>query len=402
MNDTSMNRPWAVTPPSGIEAFGAYVHWPENLDWSTQLLRAISYSSLGGSEFSEVMSAIRTLDVGDREAWLAAFSGLASELDHRASECAERGHDRSAIELWRRACIYFRMATTFHAMDGVVELPAMHESRRCFHAAMTLDQRYRFEMVEIPYEQNDLPGYLVSPSGPLHSRPTVMIQGGIDAFSEEMWFKLGEALVRRGYTVLLPDGPGQGESKRRRIGSRADYEVAVTAFIDFLVNRDEVDPERIALVGSSMGGYFAARGAAFERRLAAAVAWGAFYGLAPVPQGDDSRRRVDQAMAMFAVNTVEELLEKIQKFNLEGVASQIHIPFLVLHAVNDLQVPFVHAQCLFDEIPDNRKRLVAFPPDQPGCTHCQLDTPSLAQVEIADWLDEKLEPKRDSVRTDFA
>ena len=254
MNDTSMNRPWAVTPPSGIEAFGAYVHWPENLDWSTQLLRAISYSSLGGSEFSEVMSAIRTLDVGDREAWLAAFSGLASELDHRASECAERGHDRSAIELWRRACIYFRMATTFHAMDGVVELPAMHESRRCFHAAMTLDQRYRFEMVEIPYEQNDLPGYLVSPSGPLHSRPTVMIQGGIDAFSEEMWFKLGEALVRRGYTVLLPDGPGQGESKRRRIGSRADYEVAVTAFIDFLVNRDEVDPERIALVGSSMGG----------------------------------------------------------------------------------------------------------------------------------------------------
>ena len=61
----------------------------------------------------------------------AAFSGLASELDHRASECAEQGHDLSAIELWRRAAIYFRMATTFHAMDGVVELPATQESRRC-------------------------------------------------------------------------------------------------------------------------------------------------------------------------------------------------------------------------------------------------------------------------------
>jgi hypothetical protein len=142
MNEKSKSRPWAEAPPSGVEAFGAYVHWPENLDWSTQLLRAISYSSLGGSEFSEVMSAVRTLEVGDREAWLAPFSGMASELDHRAAECAERGHDRSAIELWRRACIYFRMATTFHAMDGVVELPAMHESRRCFHAAMTLDQRY--------------------------------------------------------------------------------------------------------------------------------------------------------------------------------------------------------------------------------------------------------------------
>ena len=139
MDETSMSRSWAVVPPSGVEAFGAYVHWPENLDWSTQLLRAISYSSLGGSEFSEIMSAIRDLEVGDREGWLAAFSSLASELDCQAAQSAEQGHDLSAIELWRRACIYFRMATTFHAMDGIVELPAMQESRRCFQTAMTLD-----------------------------------------------------------------------------------------------------------------------------------------------------------------------------------------------------------------------------------------------------------------------
>jgi hypothetical protein len=93
------SRPWAVAPPSGVEAFGAYVHWPENLDWSTQLLRAISYSSLGGSEFSEIMSAIRDLEVGDREAWLAAFSGLASELDHRAGQCAEQGHDHFQVRV---------------------------------------------------------------------------------------------------------------------------------------------------------------------------------------------------------------------------------------------------------------------------------------------------------------
>jgi hypothetical protein len=111
------------------------------------------------------------------------------------------------------------------------------------------------------------------------------------------------------------------------------------------------------------------------------------------PQGHDSKRRVDQAMATFAVDTVEEVLEKIEGFNLEGVASKIHVPFLVVHAVIDLQVAFMHAQCLFDEIPDSRKRLVKFPPDRPGCTHCQLDTPSLAQVVIANWLDEILEPK---------
>ena len=99
----------------------------------------------------------------------------------------------------------------------------------------------------------------------------------------------------------------------------------MTAFIDFLVDRDEVDPERIALVGSSMGGYFAvavrpSRGG-WQPRSAEVPSTAS----RPAPQGDDSRRRVDQAMAMFAVNTVEELLEKIQKFNLEGVDNQIHI-----------------------------------------------------------------------------
>jgi dipeptidyl aminopeptidase/acylaminoacyl peptidase len=46
----------------------------------------------------------------------------------------------------------------------------------------------------------------------------------------------------------------------------------VSPVVDFALSRiQEVDPEEIALMGISMGGYLAARAAAFEYRIAACI-----------------------------------------------------------------------------------------------------------------------------------
>ena len=68
---------------------------------------------------------------------------------------------------------------------------------------------------------------------------------------------------------------------------------------------------------------------------------------------------------MFAVDTVEGPRE--DRVQLEAVANRIHIPFLVLHAVNDLQVPFVYVQCssMISRIP---KAPGGVPLDRPGDT----------------------------------
>lgn len=83
-------------------------------------------------------------------------------------------------------------------------------------------------------------------------------------------------------------------------------------------------------------------------------------------------------------------MERIQPFNLEGIASSIDRPVLILHAENDIQVPYAHAQRLHEEIPHPDKRLITYAAGRPGSTHCQLDVPSVAQTEICDWLDERL------------
>ena len=72
----------------------------------------------------------------------------------------------------------------------------------------------------------------------------------------------------RGMATFSLDGPGQGETGFHS-HIRPDYEVAVTAALDALAGRPELDLGRVGAAGMSLGGYYAVRAAAFEPRLKA-------------------------------------------------------------------------------------------------------------------------------------
>lgn len=82
-------------------------------------------------------------------------------------------------------------------------------------------------------------------------------------------------LVDNGYGVLLTDARGHGASG----GDGMDFgwygTADIDAAIDFLTTQAEVDPNRIVVVGLSMGGEEAVGAAASDRRIAAVVAEGA-------------------------------------------------------------------------------------------------------------------------------
>lgn len=91
--------------------------------------------------------------------------------------------------------------------------------------------------------------------------------GGFDSVVEEfdpIWRGIGDA----GFDVVAFDGPGQGAARTRSgVAHTHDWERPVAAVADRL------DLRRFALVGLSMGGYWALRAAAFEPRVAAVVSW---------------------------------------------------------------------------------------------------------------------------------
>jgi pimeloyl-ACP methyl ester carboxylesterase len=84
-----------------------------------------------------------------------------------------------------------------------------------------------------------------------------------------------ELLARHGYGVLALDLPGNGESDGHSSGLGDNAQPAVTAAVDYLQHRPDVDSGAIAGFGVSLGGEVLLEGAAYDERLAAVISDGA-------------------------------------------------------------------------------------------------------------------------------
>ena len=122
-----------------------------------------------------------------------------------------------------------------------------------------------------------------------------------------MYFGSGVAASRRGYHVLMFDGPGQGEMMYvQLVTMRGDWEAVVTKVVDFALALPNVDPRKIALSGWSTGGYLAPRGASGEPRLAALIADPGRWKIPPsagwlVPTSEQITARRGRNIAIVAV-----------------------------------------------------------------------------------------------------
>ena len=96
-------------------------------------------------------------------------------------------------------------------------------------------------------------------------RPTLIVHGGFDSTLEELYTFAAAPALQRGYNCLTFEGPGQGGViRKKKIPFRFDWEKVVAPVMDYAVDRKEVDVQCIGLMGISMGGYLAARAAAFR------------------------------------------------------------------------------------------------------------------------------------------
>ena len=391
--------------PVAPEAVMGFMLWPENPFWSFQFLRVIAEAYFGGADFTECYLAVRGVKAGDIEGWYERFFALAAELEKKATCLAKDGHIVSARQKWLRAGNYYRAAGSFHTVFDTRGVEALQGRRRCFQAAARLTTP-TVTPVEIPYEGTTLPGYLcAAPETASRPAPAAIIFGGGDAASEEMYFRLGGPLAERGFTVLLIDGPGQGEALRRGIVNRHDWEVPVGAAVDSLLKLDDVDPRRIAVVGASMGGLYAARAAAFEPRLAACVVWGGAYDLGyglTLPRARDPKA-LAHGLKIFGAKDLEDARAKIARYTLKGVTERLTCPVLVV--TGEAEMAFMHLagttfrpnewysehpRRLFDEIPHDRKSLLFYPIGTPGANHDQADADATAIEDISDWLETTL------------
>jgi dienelactone hydrolase len=116
----------------------------------------------------------------------------------------------------------------------------------------------------------DLAGWYVTSS----NGAAVVVRHGAGSTRSDVLAE-AEVLARHGYGVLLVDARGHGESDGDAMDFGWNGDADTSAATRWLAARPEVDPERIGVLGSSMGGEEAIGAAAADARIRAVVAEGA-------------------------------------------------------------------------------------------------------------------------------
>src|SRR5438093_7301 len=216
----------------------------------------------------EVEGAFAELRSLDHAAWAAAFGALANPHAERAREADGQGRAEAAKAEWLVAYNYERVAR-YPAPSSPAKLAAYARERSHYaNAARYFDPP--LEVVRIPFRGRPGEGEAViallrCPRGA--GRAAVVVAwGGIDSYKEE---RRAEPFLEKGHAVLALDMPGAGEAP---VKGSLDAERMWDAVFDWIAAREDLDAERIGLLGASTGGYWSTKLAHTHRaRIRAAV-----------------------------------------------------------------------------------------------------------------------------------
>ncbi|HEU5432679.1 MAG TPA: alpha/beta fold hydrolase [Thermomicrobiales bacterium] len=264
----------SATPVAGQEAGPLRPLLSDNPMWEAFGDRALVLAIDRGADFGECVATVQRVGAGGVDDWHREWVATADRIAAIGDASAAAGHRVSAREAYWRACNYYR--SSYFPLYGAPTDPrlvaAFDKETATFLKGAALSD-IPIEAVEIPFEGKTLPAYFVTVDASGTPRPTIVHTNGYDSTIQEMYFAHAPAAVRRGYNVLLFDGPGQGRNLiKDGVHIRPDWENVVRPVIDYALTRPEIAPKKIALGGWSFGGFLAPRAAAFEHRLAALIA----------------------------------------------------------------------------------------------------------------------------------
>src|SRR6476646_4921209 len=375
-----------------------FEYFPSHYSWNLGVMMA---AQLGG-EMTEIDGACRPLrafgqrpdaknDPEAQAAWIAAWRDLAQRVEGFALRDENAGHRWSAGRKYQRACAYFFTAERMTSHKSPQKLALYADMTRCFARSVTLRDE-PIDFVALPYENTTLPAllYRAPEAGP---RPAMIHFDGFDVTKE--WIHLcgiAREFAARGIAALRLQG----------LAMNPDSERWARAAPDWLQQRADIDSRRVGVIAMSLGGYYAPRAAAFEQRLACCVAWGARWdndGSHGNMLRDPAASRsvtgwIDHALWYYGAADVAEAAAKIAQMKLDGVIDRITCPLLVVHGVQDRQVPLEQARRTVASATNSRRaELRLFDVDEGGVEHCSGDQFSTAIDVMTDWVADVLEPR---------
>lgn len=278
----------------------------------------------------------RLLKPFNPESWHNEHAHMAQRNEERAEQALSEGNKVTAAEYFLRAAGFWRSAVIYLAEADPRMLPTYSRLKANFDKTFTLIPA-PFERVQIPFDGKLFHAFFYAARAPQGRKaPVVFNYGGADGLLMNGRADGGSAQYRaRGISFLDVDGPGQGGALRiDRYYASPDTERWGKAVADYLASRPDVDAERMAIHGSSMGGYTAPRVCTAEPRFRACAVWSGAYSL----QQDifdyypPIRERLRWLMGAKDFDAARKMMAD---YTLDGRAHKIACPLLVGYSSDD-------------------------------------------------------------------
>lgn len=262
----------------------------------------------------------------------------------------------------------------------------------------------------VPFENGYLP--VLYRRHESNSRGDVVIHGGYDSFIQE-FIPYMQYIYGNGYNVYMFEGCGQGEVLNRcDIKMRPEWEECTSPILDYLNLND------VTLIGISLGGYLAARAAAYDERIKRGVMFDLiydFYGAILHNLPKPFRKIINALMKnpknllwkpvekiilkhpfgkwLFeqgsyvygGINTFYDYLSCIREYNTKTISPHLKQDILVMAGSDDMYTVFYNEQI---KALQNAKSVSGriFTEEESASHHCQIGNIKLALDYILDWI----------------
>jgi pimeloyl-ACP methyl ester carboxylesterase len=382
-----------------------------------EFVRGLSTQAAGAAEYGECMDTIERVRKNNFNSWITEWAATADRVADFAHRERQARYSVSARDAFLRASNYYRMAVFYAEHTDPRHTTLWRRSKECFHQMIELMDR-PLECVDIDFDGANLPAYFVS--GGSGERPTLIALGGFDSTMEEVYCWIGSAAAEYGWNCLIFEGPGQWSALKNNPGLlfRPDYEKPVAAVVDHLITRPEVDHTKLAIIGYSMGGYLAPRGA-LDPRIRACIpnslvvdcgasARAGMKGLLKnttfmdaafkliMKVNTPARWGFQHSEWTLGIRSAHEWVDVYQPFSLKGFVDRYRNPMLFMFSEDDIHDMAAPSAEIIVEMLDfilslNCDRYLRLFTRREGATsHCQMGGLSYAQSAVFSWLNHVL------------
>ena len=352
--------------------------WQDREDLSNEFMRLLAAAQDGRSTVAECMLTAGRIEIGDDASWHREWKRIADVSMGRGDAAAGNGNQVTARANWLRAITYYGAA--------LFSLDTTDERRQVAFAGMR-DCAGRYlrcrkpagEVVTIPWlEGYPLQGYFLPAEAPTGRAPAVICIGEPDRLKEELLSKLDHHGRDRGLSLLVVDLLGEGTGDRLdEVLGRPDMELAISQFMNYLAERDDIDEHRIAILADEWSSSFVARGVAKDPRFAAAVCDGGIWDL--------------HERAFLAVRRASVDGEIVPDAEAGRIARNIACPLLItLGERGWLKADRVARMVERLKISHSDLTFRVFEASETAAAQGHADNPTLANEFIFDWIASRL------------